>query len=61
MRGVVNDNCIGCGLCAGILPEVFRMTESGQAEGDEVPAGMEDTAQEARDGCPVSAIDLEED
>ncbi|MEJ8785725.1 ferredoxin [Peptoniphilus sp. HCN-40583] len=24
MKYRVNDQCIGCGLCAGIYPEVFR-------------------------------------
>ena len=60
MRGIVNENCIGCGLCVSILPETFQMGDDGMAQGGEVPAGQEDTAQEARDGCPVSAIDLED-
>ena len=60
MRGIVNNNCIGCGLCVNTLPETFRMGDDGIAQGGEVPAGLEGTAQEARDGCPVSAIDLAE-
>ena len=60
MNATVNDACIGCGLCAGACPEGFRMTDDGVATGGEIPAGQETAAAEARDGCPVSAISLEE-
>lgn len=60
MRASVNSNCIACGLCEEVCPEVFRIGESGfaQAEG-EVPSALEGQAREARDGCPVAAIDLD--
>lgn len=60
MNATVNDACIGCGLCAGICPDVFRMTDDGVAVGGVVPTEAAAAAQEARDGCPVSAISLEE-
>ena len=60
MNAIVNDTCIGCGLCAGTCPLVFSMGDDGLAHGGEVPANQESAAQEARDGCPVSAISLEE-
>lgn len=60
MKATVNENCIGCGLCAGTCPEVFTMGGDGLAHGDEVPAGALNSAQEARDSCPVSAISVEE-
>ncbi len=51
---VDQDMCIGCGMCAGIAEEVFRMNEEGKAEayaeGDDV------SVQEAIDSCPVEAI-----
>lgn len=31
MKYVVNDGCIGCGLCEGTCPEVFSMTDAGVA------------------------------
>ena len=31
MKYVVNDGCIGCGLCAGTCPEVFSMGDEGVA------------------------------
>ena len=58
MRALVDqDMCIGCGLCEGTCPEVFRMNEEGKAEAyadtkDENHAAV----LEAVGGCPVSAI-----
>ena len=59
MRYVVNDGCIGCGLCEGICPEVFSMTDAGVAVAIDVdvPDDALDTAAEAKDGCPVGAIE----
>ena len=31
MEAHVNDACIGCGLCTGISPSVFTMTDDGKA------------------------------
>lgn len=59
MKYRVNDSCIGCGLCEGICPEVFSMTDEGIAKAieTEVPADLEAAAEEAKDGCPVGAIE----
>ena len=58
MKYKVNDSCIGCGLCESTCPEVFRI------EGDvaiaiegEVPVETLAAATEAKDGCPVGAIE----
>ena len=61
MKYKVNENCIGCGLCAGICPEVFSMTDEGVAKAidEDVPAEAFDSAAEAMDSCPVSAIEEE--
>lgn len=59
---VDKDTCIGCGLCPATCPEVFSLEEDGLAvaiSGD-IPTDQEDDAEAARDGCPVSAIDIEE-
>lgn len=61
MKAKVNrDGCIGCGLCASTCPEVFRMADDGLAEVyvEAVPPEQEEAASEAREGCPVSVIDL---
>ena len=59
MKYCVNENCIGCGLCAATCPEVFSMNDSGVATAIdfEVPADVLSNAAEAKEGCPVGAIE----
>ncbi len=58
---VDQDVCIGCGLCTGIAPDIFRLNEEGKAESfSEVSEAQKDSVQEAIDSCPVSAISWEE-
>lgn len=58
---VIKEECIGCGLCEQICPEVFTMDDEGTAEAikGEVPADAEECAQEAADSCPTGAIEIE--
>lgn len=63
MKAYVDDNtCIGCGACADICSEVFHMTDEGIAHAidGEIPSDLESIAEEARDSCPVDAIDIDE-
>lgn len=63
MRGFVEkDVCIGCTNCTGVCPEVFSMDDDGKAVAisEEIPGEQEESAIDARDQCPVSAINIEE-
>lgn len=59
---VDKDTCIGCGLCVSICEEVFSMDDDGTAVAidGEISAEYQDSAVEAKDSCPVSAISIEE-
>jgi ferredoxin len=60
---VDQDGCIACELCVSVCPEVFSMDdESGKAKAieDDIPEEIEGEAEDARDGCPVSVIDLKD-
>lgn len=59
MKYIVNENCIGCGLCAEICPDVFSLSDAGfsMAADKEVDNETNDLAQEAMNSCPVDAIE----
>lgn len=59
MEAHVNSNCIGCGLCTGICPAVFTMTDEGVAAArDEIAPEYGGQTQEAAESCPVDAIEV---
>lgn len=58
----VNSNCIGCGLCASLCPDVFTMTDEGVAAArDEIYPDQFPQIREAAESCPVNAIDVTAD
>lgn len=59
MKFFVNEDCIGCGLCVDACPEIFEMTDDNLAKAidDHVEPSLEDSALEAQQMCPVSAIE----
>lgn len=58
---VDRDICIGCEACAGTCPEVFSMDSEGLSVPikEDIPEDLLESAQDARDGCPVSCISIE--
>ena len=59
MKYFVNENCIACGLCTSVCPEVFSMGDEGTAVAieEDVSDADAESAAEAMDSCPVSAIE----
>ena len=53
---VNEEECIGCGLCAEIVPEVFRLNDEGVSKVIDPEGEAEDKIQEAIDECPVECI-----
>ena len=59
MKFFVNSDCIGCGLCVSVCPEVFSMTDDNVAQAVEkdLEGHLASLAQQALEQCPVSAIE----
>lgn len=63
MRPIIDhDECIGCGQCEQIAPEVFELREDGLAYViNEEPSGdLKGKVDEAIEDCPTAAIGWEE-
>ena len=55
------EECIGCGSCEEICPEVFKLNEDTEkAEVIKPEGGPEDLIEEAMTTCPVECIHWEE-
>ncbi len=60
MAIVINDEeCIGCGTCAELCPDVFEMNEEEEKAKVKAPDSDADCVNEAIDSCPVEAISKE--
>lgn len=60
MRISVSNNCIGCGACSTISPEVFEIYRNSAIADQTKIYGNEDSCIDAAINCPVSAIKIEE-
>ena len=52
------DRCIGCGMCAASVPEVFCMQGSISTVATQPERHLISTVSDAANGCPVNAIVL---
>ncbi len=51
------DECIGCGSCEEVCPEVFKLNEeTDKAEIIKPEGGPEELIEEAIETCPVDCI-----
>ena len=61
MKTSVNEECILCGLCADVCPEVFELgDEKAEVLLEEIPAEQQECCREAADDCPTDAIEIDE-
>jgi ferredoxin len=59
---VDKDLCLGCGICEGLVPEVFSLEHEPVAEVllNPVPEKYWDLTRQAAEECPEVAIKIEE-
>ena len=60
MKINVNEDCIGCGMCEGVCPEVFQLNAGGMSEVIGDPDMHSDKVMEAVSVCPTNAIEVAE-
>ena len=59
MKVNVNEDCIGCGLCESMCPQVFQIGADNVSEAISTDEVFRDQAEEAAMACPVNAIEVE--
>lgn len=58
---VEREECIGCGNCVDIAPDVFELDEEGLSKVVNPAGADDDTIREAAESCPVDCIILSDD
>ncbi len=53
----INEDCIGCGLCQSVCPQVFQMEGARSVPVDDSEE-FRSLAEEAAEACPVAAIEI---
>lgn len=52
----IEEDCIACGTCEGICPEVFQVTDRSRVNEGVNFNDYEEGIKEAAESCPVSVI-----
>ncbi len=52
----VDENCVGCGSCVEICPEVFELAEDVAVVKTGADLSLDEKITEAAEACPVEAI-----
>lgn len=60
MKVSILDNCVGCGACAIINPEVFEMRKDKATVNLSRIEDTQDLCIDAAITCPVNAIEIDE-
>lgn len=61
MEAHVNEECIYCGLCVDMCPEIFQLGDDfAWVIKKEIPASLEKCCREAAEECPTDAIEIAE-
>jgi ferredoxin len=61
MKAQITEDCISCGRCVDICPEVFEMGEEyAEVKMNSIPEEYADAVEEAAEECPTAAIIVEE-
>ena len=58
MKATVNEDCIGCGMCIEVCPEVFEINSDGLSHVVGDPDNCSDKTLQAAEICPVNAIEV---
>ena len=56
---VDKEKCLGCGACASIAGNTFKIGDDGKSEVVNPTGDDEATIKQAADACPVQAITIE--
>lgn len=59
MKVEILEGCTGCGLCASISSDVFKVNATAHADNSKVK-GNESACRSAAEQCPVNVIKIHE-
>lgn len=57
---IIEEDCIGCGQCGMMVPEVFEVEDIAKVIVDHVDKDLVKDVEEAIEACPTGAITWEE-